>query len=213
MNQSLQAVIFDLDGTLWDSSAEVTASWNEVLQTLNPPVRPPLTVDDMRGVMGLMMDDLAAKLFPMLPREERLALMRRCCAHENQYLNKHGANLYGGLEDTLAKLSARYCLFIVSNCQEGYIEAFLAAHKLGGYFTDTENFGHTGLCKGENIQLIMRRNHIEHAVYVGDTQGDCDSTAQAGIPFIWARYGFGSVANYAYAIDAFTQLPEVLEQL
>jgi phosphoglycolate phosphatase len=53
----------------------------------------------------------------------------------------------------------------------------------------------------------MQRNKLKEAVYVGDTQGDYDATVAAGIPFIYARYGFGQPERYDHAID---QLPDLL---
>ena len=72
----------------------------------------------------------------------------------------------------------------MSNCQDGYVPAFLHAHKLGQYFADIEMSGRTGLDKGSNIKLIMERNNIESAVYIGDTEGDEKAARFAGIPFI-----------------------------
>ena len=55
-----------------------------------------------------------------------------------------------------------YKLFIVSNCQDGYIECFFKAHKLDKYFTDYECPGRTGLSKGENNKLIIERNNLKN---------------------------------------------------
>ena len=38
----------------------------------------------------------------------------------------------------------------------------------------------------------MERNRITSAAYVGDTQGDLEAARLAGIPFVWAAYGFGN---------------------
>ena len=97
------------------------------------------------------------------------------------------------MENVLAELSQKYELFIVSNCQSGYIETFLQYHKLERYFTDYECPGGTGREKGENIRIVIDRNNLEKAVYIGDTQGDYESAVFAGIPFIHAAYGFGNV--------------------
>ena len=43
-------LLFDLDGTLWDSAATVAEAWNEVFRREYPGLRP-LTVDDMHGAM------------------------------------------------------------------------------------------------------------------------------------------------------------------
>mgnify|MGYP000700414525 CR=1 FL=1 len=43
------------------------------------------------------------------------------------------------------------------------------------------------------ILKLMEKNNLTSPVYVGDTQGDADSCKKAGIPFIFAEYGFGEV--------------------
>ncbi len=81
-------ILFDLDGTLWNSSAEVTASWNIVLQREGVD-RPPFTDADIAGVMGLTLPDIAARLLPALPRERQLAVIDACCEEESIYLAAH----------------------------------------------------------------------------------------------------------------------------
>ena len=80
-------------------------------------------------------------------------------------------------------------------------------------FDDIECWGNNELPKGENNKLIMKRNHVTNAVYVGDTAGDEESARVAGIPFIYAAYGFGKALSPDYTINAFTELPELLERL
>ena len=97
-------------------------------------------------------------------------------------------------------------LFIVSNCQDGYLQAFLNHHKLSSYFDDHEMSGRTGLTKGENIRIVMERNNLDKAVYVGDTEGDFSAAKQAGILFICAQYGFGKAKNADYVINKLSEL-------
>ena len=160
----------------------------------------------MKSVMGLVIHDIALRFFPYLEEENRLKISRHCCENECKYLEKQGAILYDGLEETLKELVKRYKLFIVSNCQCGYIESFFKSHKLNEYFTDYENPGRTGLTKGENIKLIIERNNLINPVYVGDTEGDLKASRFSGISFIYARYGFGEVKEYDYVIDNFDEL-------
>ena len=113
-----------------------------------------------------------------------------------------------GAEEALAQLRKKYRLFIVSNCQSGYIQAFLKFHQLGDLFEDFEMSGQTGLAKAENIRLIMERNHLSSAVYVGDTEGDENAAHTAGIPFIYAAYGFGTAKNPEGTIQSLSDLME-----
>lgn len=201
----LDSIIFDLDGTIWDSTGSVIDSWNETISNYDE-VKNKLTVDDMKSVMGLVMRDIALKFFPYLKEDNRIKIIKHCYKNECIHLEKHGAILYDKLEDTLKGLSKRYKLFIVSNCQCGYIESFFKSHRLKKYFIDFENSGRTGLSKGENIKLIIERNNLISSVYVGDTEGDLVASRVAGIPFVYAAYGFGEVKNYDYIINSFCEL-------
>ena len=109
-------------------------------------------------------------------------------------------------------MSKKYPLFIVSNCQDGYIPVVLEKNNLFEYIKDTECFGCTGLNKDENIKLIVKRNNLKNPVYVGDTQGDFLACKSANVPFIFAAYGFGSVnkENCAAVINKPTELLEIL---
>ncbi len=199
-------ILFDLDGTLWDSSEQVVESWNRVLDK-SDDVDYLITREDMFSVMGKTMDQIMEILFPKLSSERRTELLKRCCEEEERFLAEKGAVLFPDLEDTLKTLYKDYDLFIVSNCQSGYIETFLEAHHMSGYIKDIECWGNTGKEKGENIRIIMKRNGLEHAVYVGDTQGDREAAALAGIPFIYASYGFGKAEQYDYVIRSLKELP------
>ncbi|MEY9969641.1 phosphoglycolate phosphatase [Lysinibacillus sp. RC46] len=196
----IESIIFDLDGTLWDSRKTVAQSWAQVVQG-SPYGKGKITEEDLSKTMGLQIQEIAAVLFEYLDEEKQMELILACCQQEQDDLLRNGGILYPQLEETLLALSKKFRLFIVSNCQEGYIETFYAYHKLEKYFLDFENPGRTGLSKGENIQLIMERNHIKNAVYVGDTQGDMLSAKFAGIPFVFASYGFGKPEEYDYIIE------------
>ena len=103
-------------------------------------------------------------------KAEQNELLEDCCKVENAYLQEKGAKLYPGIEQMLADLKKEYFLAIVSNCQCGYIEAFLEHYGFGKYIDDIQCFGMNEVPKGENIRLVAERNHLEDAVYVGDIQ-------------------------------------------
>jgi phosphoglycolate phosphatase len=111
--------------------------------------------------------------------------------------------------DCVRVLSARIPVFVVSNCQDGYIELTLAKTGLADFVKDYECFGRTGLGKADNLRLLMERNALASPVYVGDTQGDCDACAEAGVPFVWAAYGFGTADSCFAKIDRFPQVEEL----
>ena len=207
-----KGLIFDMDGTLWDSSENVAASWTEKLRELGYD-RPDITKQDVMSIMGLTMDRIADILFGDLPKDERMELLDQCCEHENDYLLRHGGVLYPELEKTFRRLRKNYSLYIVSNCQSGYIEAFLEHYGFGRYFDDIECYGNNLKGKGENIALLAERNSLEKAWYVGDIQGDYDATMQAGFDFIHAAYGFGTIDHEVPELERFSELPELMKKL
>lgn len=204
----MDSIIFDLDGTLWDSSDVVVVGWNSVLNNYQG-IANAVTKEDLQGIMGLQVYEAGRKLFPDVDADTQQKILRECCEIECKHLAKQGGRLYEGLEEMLKALSARYKLFIVSNCQAGYIEAFYEYHQLEKYFVDYENPGRTGLSKGENIKLVMDRNNLSSPVYVGDTEGDRKAAEFAGIPFVYASYGFGEVSHYDEKIDYLKELTEL----
>ena len=206
LKNKYDSIIFDLDGTLWNSSKPICEAWNIILDRHKEIVREPITIEELGQCMGLPMYDIAAKLFPDEKEEVRNALMDELCEFENGYLEKMGGVLFPELEATLKELKTKYPLYIVSNCQDGYIEAFLQYSKLGEYFKDFTCPAYTGRLKGENIRIIMERNGLSEAVYVGDTQGDANSCKEAEIPMIYAAYGFGEVEKADASIQSFDEL-------
>lgn len=205
-------IIFDMDGTLWDSSEGVAISWTEIVNKEYDKERV-ITAEDIQGVMGRTMDKIADALFAELSKEERMALLRKCCVYENEYLKEHGGILFPELEKTFTALRENYDLYIVSNCQAGYIEAFLDHYGFWQYFKDIECYGNNDLPKSENIKKIVERNNLTKAVYVGDIQGDYDATTAAGLPFIHAAYGFGTIAQETAKVDSFAELVKVVPEV
>lgn len=213
MGNNIEAIIFDLDGTMWNALDGIHLTWNQVVANHSDYRKEPISFEELKGCLGLPMTEIAARLFPSTTAEQQQALMDECCAKENDYLAEHGGILYPRLEETLLKLKKSYQLFVVSNCQPGYIESFIKAHKLEKCFDDIECWGNNLLPKGENNKLIMERNKVTRAVYVGDTAGDEESARVAGIPFIFAKYGFGEAKAPDYILDAFSNLPELMDQI
>ena len=205
-------IIFDMDGTLWDSASGVAKSWTRVVNKEHDKNRV-ITTQDIQNVMGKTMDRIAAILFPELEEAARLELIDHCGLCENDYLREHGGILYPMLEETLKELSEKYYLYIVSNCQSGYIEAFLEHYGFGHYFEDIECYGNNLLQKGQNIRLVVERNQLTDAIYVGDIQGDYDAALEAGITFVHAAYGFGTIEQETTKIDNLAELPKVAAEI
>ena len=209
----MKSLIFDIDGTLWDSRALVAEGYN--IQ-LNAEGYPQLCVDAevLRPLFGKTMTEIADVILASVPAQERYGLMERCMDTENKYLAENECKIgYLGVKETLEALKKDYRLFIVSNAQCGYPELCMQKLDIQSLFEGHLCFGDTGTEKGQTILTLMRRHNITDALYIGDTQGDYEATLVAGIPFVWCAFGFGNPEGYAARLDDFRQLPEILKTL
>lgn len=202
---SKYGILFDLDGTLWDSCVAIMPSWQRVMEAHNIK-RPPITQEEMNNYMGKTVEQIAPLMLPEVSLEEAINIMKEGCVEELEELRRNGATLYEGIIETLKELSKDYSLYVVSNCEDGYIQAFISHYKLEGIIKDFECAGRTGKCKGENIRLVIERNSVDKAFYVGDTILDKEAADKAEVPFVLANYGFGKVETPDYIIEKPSEL-------
>ena len=179
----MDSIIFDVDGTLWDSVDPVAESWNLAIAE-NTDMTPDLTRDSLAWLFGKTMTEIADALFPQIPLDERMRLLTICFDYENRYLETHPGKMYDGVVDTIRELSLRYPL-----C-----------------------FGETQLSKDQTLLQLIEKNGLKSPVYVGDTQGDADSCAKAGVPFIFAEYGLGDVPDAKVRIARFEELLKIADK-
>ncbi len=200
------SIILDIDGTLWDSRALVAEGYNiqlkdEGLEHLC------VTAEELKPLFGKVLEEIADILFISIPVPERYELMVRCMRRENQHMHEDPCRIgYPGIRETVEKLAEKYRLFIVSNSECGYPELCMEKLGLTPYIEGHLCYGDTGTSKGKTIRTLMEKHSIGSCVYVGDTQGDYEATLEAGVPFIWATYGFGTPKGYTAKIGSFEEL-------
>jgi len=204
-----ESLIFDIDGTLWDSRAIVAEGYNRQLIAEGHPELC-ITPEDLRRLFGKTMREIADAMLETIPVSERYGLMERCMDNEQELLHNDPCHIaYDGVVETLKILAKTHRLFLVSNSQRGYPELLLEKLELEPYFGGHLCFGDTQTDKGTTIRTLMERHGITSACYIGDTQGDLEATRKAGLPFIWCSYGFGQVTEYDAKVDRFADLLEL----
>lgn len=197
-------IIFDIDGTMWDSRAAVADAWNRILAEHGQPAR--LTPEILKQEFGKTLEDIGRDLMPDLSDAERFPITEQFWRVEPEAVRSRTPHIYEGLGETLKALSGRTKLFIVSNAMPGYIESFLDVTGFERFFTDYLCNGDTGKPKGDNIAMMVKKHHLFNPVYVGDTQGDCDACARAVVRFAYASYGFGTVTHCDYRLEKVSDL-------
>ena len=204
-----ESLIFDIDGTLWDSRALVAEGYNiqlkkEGLEHLF------VDAETLRPLFGKVMTAIADSIFASVPLPQRYDLMERCMDTENKYLFENECKIgYPRVRETLAELSKKYRLFIVSNSQRGYPELCIEKLGLTPYIEGHMCFGDTGTSKGKTIRTLMEKHNIGSCIYIGDTQGDLEACQEAGVPFIFCTYGLGKAESWDAKIDSIDELLEM----
>ena len=207
-----KAMIFDMDGTLWDSVDSIVLSWNAALQEMGE-TDVVVTRPQIMSLMGNTMDVFARTLFPHYTPEKGARWIDILGQIENVFLRRYGAVLLGDVRGVFSRLREMgYGVYIVSNCQAGYIEGFLEYYHLEDLVDDTECYGNTLRGKADNLRLLIERNHLDRYLYLGDTQGDLNACREAGVPFLFAAYRFGTVDDSVPRIEKLDDLPEYLEK-
>lgn len=208
-----KGIIFDIDGTLWDATAEVTDAWNMALRNVKE-FNIQISVNDMISYMGITAYEIGERMLPTtLSRERKTEIVDSCLKSQAIYQKTHFSPLYENAIPIIRELSEKYNIYIVSNCPHGYIDNLFLQTGLGDIVSDYEYHGRTGLPKSDSIKLLLERNKLDKVVYLGDTDGDYRACKKAGIPFIHAAYGYGRPHEPTPFILSFNELPAAVDKI
>ena len=206
-------ILFDLDGTLWDTSICTYQFVKDYLEENHYPYEVSLEV--VKNNMGNNLSGCAEGYFPQVEKNTREELLLKIFQYEVDRLNDYQSSdiIYENVYEVLKELSKDYKLGIVSNCStEEYIENFIRISNTKDYITDYIPASKYNLSKGEAMQELIKRNHCDEGIYVGDTKKDQEEAKKANVLFIYAEYGFGNIENQ-YKIKSIQELPAIVEKL
>lgn len=206
-----KAVFFDLDGTLWDAITPIMKSRNIAMKENNLSYS--FDYKTIKSYMGLTPLETVVLAFKDVSIEKGLEYFKLCIHKEIEYLRNNPGIMYKGEEEALSLLKEKYPLYIVSNCDKGYIENYLESLNMSKYFKGHLSAGDTGLEKYQNIKLLKEKEGIDEVVYVGDTLKDYAESTKANVKFIHASYGFGVIEEDVYKISSLKELPSKLEEV
>lgn len=211
IDNKIEMIMFDLDGTLWDTEEVSFEVMNEVIRKYDNLKE--ITKEQVAQTMGCSFAETAEIYMPYLEKEERENYLQEMLDEVAVRLTTVGGNVYEGLEDVLIELTKQYKLSIVSNCAAGYIESFLESSGLGKYFIDFAAAAKMKVTKAEAIKAVLERNNIKNAIYIGDTIKDFEASKTAELQFVQAKYGFGADLQTEHSIENISELPKKLEEI
>lgn len=204
-------LIFDLDGTLWETLDTTLEASNEIARE-NPEVKE-ITMEIVIKGMGLSSKENAFNYMPYLEEEKGIYYLKLISERNFELIKEKGAHIYDGVYDVIKSLSKKYKLGIVTNNYDEYAKVFLEKSNLGEYFTDYMGAASYSITKGEAIKRMVSKYHENSNYYIGDIKKDMEAACEAGIDFIHSKYGFQSDINCDYYINDIKELEYLLNKI
>ncbi len=198
------AIIFDLDGTLWNASASTAKGWNNGFEELG--VLKKITVKEIEKVTGKPYKECVEILFPDF--KQYPSFFETLDSNEKKIIESEGGILYKGVAGGIKTLAKKFPIFIVSNCQTWYLKAFLKSSGLEKYIKDFDCCEMSGVPKSQMILNIKNKYSLNNPVYIGDTTGDQEAAQLAQVEFIYVSYGFGKIKKKCLTFKNFFDLIE-----
>ena len=118
-------IILDIDGTIWNTTGVVAVAWNKAIDESKTGARK-VNAQELQKEFGKTMDVIAKDLWPELTDEQREILLANCCTEEQVALSNNTIDItYPSVVETIKQLASVTNFFVVSNCQDGYIQLTL----------------------------------------------------------------------------------------
>jgi phosphoglycolate phosphatase len=205
--KEFDALIFDIDGTLWNASPPCARGWNLGLKKLGIDLK--VTPEQIENVSGQPYEQCIDSLLPGL-REKIPELFNTLNQSETEAVQSDGGEFFDGVLEGIRNLAKRYKIFLVSNCQEWYMGLFLDFSKLRPLLTGFDCHGLSGLPKNEMLLNLTSKHYLHNPVYIGDTAGDETAAKLAGMAFIHVAWGFGRPEGKPITVHSFRELLDYL---
>lgn len=215
----MRNILFDLDGTLTDSSLGITRCIQYALEQLG---RPAPAADDLLFCIGPPLIESFATLLPAEPpslAQEAVLLYRERFDQVGKFENR----VYDDIPEALAALQEQgCCLYLATSKAEIFARQILDHFELSSFFSGIYGSRLDGsLChKAELIGHILDAEGLprDETVMIGDRKHDMIGASACGIGSIGVTYGFGSETELSdhgadYLVQTPLAIPQLLRQL
>lgn len=209
------AMIFDLDGTLFQTETLIIPAFHAVFEQLREEglfEGETPSVDLMLGGLGLILDEIWSNIIPDSSAEVRERANELLTTYQLEGLKQGSGMLYDGVETTLRTLHERGVrLFVASNGLQPYIEGVIHYKGLASLFTGLYSAGgYNTRSKVDLVRILLADHHVKSAWMIGDRSTDVEAGKQNDLLVIGCDYaGFGEQKELEGAdeiISSFSQL-------
>lgn len=211
----VKLIIFDLDGTLVDSSIDITNALNYAIRSYSFK---PLAVEDVIQMVGEGVTRLIERMAGTVDTSVKDDILARFLEHYSEHIVDHTQE-YPGVRETLEKLS-RYKKAVISNKREALSKKTLKGLGLSGFFDLVVGSDTTAEKKPSPVPVLKALSELQTApsetVIVGDSNFDIDAGKAAGIATIAVTYGYkpvDAIKHADYMIDSMPDLVPLINKL
>ena len=209
----LKLLIFDLDGTLADTSVDIADALNYAIEPLG---NSRYSVEEIKAMVGSGLTKLIRSLIPAGASIAEEYIIKRFLEYYSEHLLDN-TKAYPYVKETLSKIAGRYKKAVISNKREGFSREILESIGILQFFDVVLGSDSVREQKPSPVPLleVMKRFGAskDEAVMIGDSSYDIEAARAAGIKMIAVTYGFRSresLKDADYLIDRFDELLNIL---
>ncbi|NIK76059.1 phosphoglycolate phosphatase-like HAD superfamily hydrolase [Paenibacillus castaneae] len=215
-----EAVIFDMDGTLFETDTLLVLVHQRVFETLREEqlyMLPTPPVDKLLSCLGMLLEDIWRQVMPESTEAARKRADELLLQYELEGLAAGEGELYAHVEGTLRILKERGIkLFVASNGLEEYVKGVARFKGIAELFDGLYSAGeYATASKVDLVARLLKDHRIQTAWMVGDRSSDVEAAKGNGLPAIgcaYATYGRSSELEGAdVLISDFRDLIGLLE--
>ncbi|UFT99219.1 HAD hydrolase-like protein [Radiobacillus kanasensis] len=216
----IQALIFDMDGTLFQTDKILELSLDDTFEHLRSlhqwdTVTP---IDTYRKIMGVPLPQVWETLLPNHSNEVREQTNAYFLERLIGNIKSGKGALYPNVKEVLRHLKENHCsIYIASNGLTEYLKAIVSYYNLDKWVTETFSIQQIeSLNKSDLVKSIIKKYNITKAAVVGDRLSDIKAAKDNGFVSIGCNFDFAREDELAQAdmvIDDLMELKEILPKL
>ncbi|QOR34396.1 HAD family hydrolase [Clostridium sp. 'deep sea'] len=206
-------IVFDIDGTLFNSRTVALPAFKKVLKHYNKDI-PSDSI--LLNTLGYPISEIWEMLLPELSNDDKDKISVYMGEIEAQMINNGDGKLFPGVKESLTKLQAAgHKLYTLSNCNEAYLHTVIDAFNLRPLFTGLHCASmYANETKAQILKRIIKED--KDAVMVGDRFHDIEAGNINNIPTIFCNYGFSQsseITSQDFTITSFSEILTIVKKL
>lgn len=187
-------LVFDLDGTLSDSSEGIINAFNYALREISHQQ----PAGNLKDHIGAPLSETFHRFFPgnNVMAEKGIQLFREYYGRTGKFENQ----LYPGISELIKDLQKSYPLYVLTNKTQRFAEDILDHFRLSTFFTGIYGLDPVKPTSKTAVALELQKSlfngNPKLTLLIGDSTYDYECAKNAGWDFCFVTYGFGNASDF-----------------